>query len=95
MVLLIPRVLFDYEEVRLKEEMLQREDKRDWKAYCCYQIFERVSHVTFKEKNIMQEVETCGSYFVNQSKEDFSNKISQSGSELVLIKVNVKLLLVK
>lgn len=50
MVLLIPRVSFDYEEVGLKEEMLQRDDKRDWKSYCCYQIFERVSHVTFKEK---------------------------------------------
>lgn len=42
--------------------MFQREDEGDWQAYH-YQISARVPHITFKDKNMSQEVETTGRLF--------------------------------
>lgn len=64
--------------------MLQREDEGDWGPYCCFQLFERVSYVTFQKNNMTQWVETSGSYLLIQSKEEFSKKIAQRWNELVL-----------
>lgn len=52
--------------------MFQREDEGDWQAYH-YQISARVPHITFKDKNMSQEVETTGRLFFFKSKRT-SNK---------------------
>lgn len=67
MVLVIPRVSFHYEEVGMEDVgMFPREGWRGLKILVVFpNIWKDVSHITFKEKSMIQEIETPGSYSLN------------------------------